>query len=190
MISNDWYMCSICNFFLPTVVVLTNHRGRAHAPMKNGTSKKITCSFCPEVFRASDVYHAHANNCHLDIIVEKWQIHCKICRIYFPTSVLLKRHKEQVKAISDPDRFSWFFIFKTDIIFHFSSIQTWRVWDKLRVSFPFGCLTNIIDVFSRCQSFKSQNNIHVYQILQSKAVQFLWFLASSFSCDIKLWEFP
>jgi len=119
IVSSDWHMCSSCNFFLPTAVALTNHRGRAHAPMK-GSSKRITCSFCPEVFRSADEYHAHANSCHMDVIVDKWQIHCKLCWIYFPTSLILKRHKEQVnQQIKSTPKVIYYFTRGKKLIFSF-----------------------------------------------------------------------
>jgi hypothetical protein len=81
----------ICTFYLPTLMALTNHKGRAHSTLRS-ISKRVQCSFCSDTICSLQQYYKHANKEHKEIAAKEWHC-CDVCNFFLPSLEALTNHK-------------------------------------------------------------------------------------------------
>ena len=98
ILTNVWHVCEECNNYFPTENSLRYHKDFTHSkkswkPATENVPKKLSCDFCSQEFKTSNLYYKHVNSEHIDAIAELWH-QCDECVMYFPTNLSLRYHVE------------------------------------------------------------------------------------------------
>ncbi len=57
--------------------------------------ERVACQYCSKTFSRAEEFYKHCNKEHLKELPGKW-FDCPVCKCWYPTEHVLKKHKDQV----------------------------------------------------------------------------------------------
>lgn len=103
IISKDWFPCSKCSTFHPSLVALRCHSNAAHRKETIEGDKRVKCQFCSSTFWGNAKYYQHANKKHPASVKKEWYA-CDYCPKSFPTPAVLKLHGSSAHSVKADDQ--------------------------------------------------------------------------------------